>query len=423
MKTIVNDVLQMVDEKTAAKSAELAKEGIDRSAPPPAFASSPLWAALKTVGTDPWLDTGDIGAAGEIWTREFGGITVNNTLLNSEVQKGIYDETIRSANRELVQLDIEARTLEIAFILNARHALRLVQTFNPQFVSVELHTMLADDVDATIAYAQRYHAICPERFLIKIPLTPAGLIAARHLTLAGIRINLTLGFSARQNYIAAAFARPAFVNVFLGRLNSYIDSNKLGSGNLVGEKATVASQHAVIEANGEVRGDTRQIAASIRSASQVAALAGIDVQTIPLSAAKEAAKSKTAGFVSCLKQDYPVELFSGIEPERVRLYKLWEVRDPVYVFAEKLLHDLPGDAEEFHGRANESGLTDLFPPFSKEERRQLCDEGKIPRHTFWVDRIEQETLALDSLLSAAGLCSFATDQEQLDERIRRMIGA
>ncbi len=423
MKISANTILQKVDEMTAEKVAALAQEGIELAPPSQAFASNPFWAGLKSVGTDPWLDTGDLTAAREAWTREFTGITVNNTLLNSEVQKGIYDDVIRSANRELLHLDLAARILEIAFILNARHGLRLIQAFNPRFVSVELHTILADDIDATIAYAKRYHAICPERFLIKIPLTPAGLIATRRLTLAGVPVNMTLGFSARQNYIAAVFAKAAFVNVFLGRLNSYVETNKLGNGRMVGEKATIASQHAVIEANGEVHGATRQIAASIRNASQISALAGIDVHTIPIGAAMGAAQSREVRFASCLKQNYPVELSSGIEPERVRLYTLWEVRDPVYAFAEKLLHDLPGDAEEFRGRANEVGLTDLFPPFSKEELRQLSDEGKIPRHNFWIDRIGQETLALDSLLSAAGLCSFATDQEQLDDRIRSLIAA
>ena len=73
------------------------------------------------------------------------------------------------------------------------------------------------------------------------------------------------------------------------------------------------------------------------------------MHTIPIGAAKAAAQSREVRFVSCLKQNYPVELSPGIEPERVRLYTLWEVRDPVYVFAEKLIHDLPGDAEEFRG--------------------------------------------------------------------------
>ena len=175
------------------------------------------------------------------------------------MQKGIYDDVIRSANRELLHLDLAARILEIAFILNARHGLRLIQAFNPRFVSVELHTILADDVDAAIAYAKRYHAHLSGTISHQDPSYAGGTHCGAKVTLAGVPVNVTLGFSARQNYITAFFAKPAFVNVFLGRLNSYVETNKLGSGRMVGEKATVASQHAVIEANGEVQGATRRL--------------------------------------------------------------------------------------------------------------------------------------------------------------------
>jgi len=35
------------------------------------FATNPLWSALKDLGTELWLDTGDIDAIGEMWTQEF----------------------------------------------------------------------------------------------------------------------------------------------------------------------------------------------------------------------------------------------------------------------------------------------------------------------------------------------------------------
>ena len=142
------------------------------------------------------------------------------------------------------QLTEKQRILEIAFILNAYHALRLVEQFDC-FVSVEEHTDLASEVDLAIEYAQRYHAICPERFIVKLPFTPAGLLATRKLSKEGIPINHTLGFGARQNYVIARIAQPKFVNVFLGRLNSFIIDNGLGDGAYIGEKATLASQAAI----------------------------------------------------------------------------------------------------------------------------------------------------------------------------------
>ena len=111
--------------------------------------------------------------------------------------------------------------LELAFILNARHGLRLVEQFDA-YVSVEEHTALANDVETAVEVARRYHEICPERFIVKIPFTPAGLLATRRLSDEGIAINHTLGFSARQKYVIARVGRPAYVNVFMGRLGSFV---------------------------------------------------------------------------------------------------------------------------------------------------------------------------------------------------------
>ena len=61
------------------------------------FATSPVWGRLRELGSELWLDTGDVEAAGDHWTREFTALTTNNTLLNREVQKGMYDELIPSA--------------------------------------------------------------------------------------------------------------------------------------------------------------------------------------------------------------------------------------------------------------------------------------------------------------------------------------
>ena len=87
--------------------------------------------------------------------------------------------------------------------------------------------------------------LCPEQFIVRVPLTPSGLIAMRRLREGGIPVNFTLGFSARHNCIATAFGAPSYVNVFLGRLNSYMADHDLDDGKLVGEKAVLASQRGV----------------------------------------------------------------------------------------------------------------------------------------------------------------------------------
>lgn len=266
---------------------DFVKDGIDLQSGRLETQSDPFWKGLCTLGSELWLDTGDIEAAAELWTEEFTALTTNNTLLNAEVQKGIYDDLIQKAADLLSHLDIQTQIIEIAFILNARHGLRLAQRFGAR-VSVELHTDLAHDIESSISYGRRYHNICPEQFIIKVPLTPSGLIAMRRLREEGIPVNFTLGFSARHNYIATAFGAPSYVNVFLGRLNSYMADHDLGNGKLVGEKAALASQREVRSLSLDNEQPTRQIAASLREAGQIADLAGIDVYTIPVAAAAEA---------------------------------------------------------------------------------------------------------------------------------------
>ena len=112
-------------------------------------------------------------------------------------------------------------------------------------VSVELHPDVGFDVHGTLVFARRYYAINPSHFFVKVPLTPDGFVAVRTLSCEGIPVNFTLGFSAEQNYLAALYSGPRYVNVFLGRLNQLVEENGLGEPENVGEKAALASYEAV----------------------------------------------------------------------------------------------------------------------------------------------------------------------------------
>ena len=62
----------------------------ERRAP---FSSDPFWKGLKDVGTELWLDTGDIEAADKLWKAEFSALTTNNTLLHQvQSMTGIQDK-------------------------------------------------------------------------------------------------------------------------------------------------------------------------------------------------------------------------------------------------------------------------------------------------------------------------------------------
>ena len=72
-------------------------------------------------------------------------------------------------------------------------------------------------------------------------------------------------------------------------------------------------------------------------------------------------------------------------------------------------------------RAHEMGAGDMFPKLSDEELAQIADDGKIPKHEIWGDRIKSGELAIDTLLNLAGLASFESDQQELDDRIEKLI--
>lgn len=401
---------------------DFVKEGVDLHAERLETESDPFWKALCNRGTELWLDTGDIDGATPLWIDEFTALTTNNTLLNAEVQKGIYDDLIQKAADMLSGLDTQTQIIEIAFILNARHGLRLAQRFGGK-VSVELHTDLAHDIERSVSYGHRYYNICPEYFIIKVPLTPAGLIATRRLRESGVPVNFTLGFSARHNYIATAFSMPSFVNVFLGRLNAYMVDNQLGDGNLVGEKSALASQRAVNHLTQGIREPTKQIAASLRGAGQLVDLAGIDVITMPVKVAAAAKKELSGEWGYKIDSDYPIRLNDEVSASDLRIHTLWDVGEPDSRLVENITTDTPQTAEELVIQAHDAGAGDLFPRFSTADLDQIASDGKIPKHEVWEDRVKSGDVAIDTLLNLAGLASFAADQKALDERIRRLMAS
>ncbi len=65
------------------------------------FPCCETWKRLSSLGTELWLDSGSLDEIEPLWTAEFCALTTNNTLLNKEVQRGIYDKFILEANKVL----------------------------------------------------------------------------------------------------------------------------------------------------------------------------------------------------------------------------------------------------------------------------------------------------------------------------------
>lgn len=412
---------------TSSKLAQVIQSGVEE--PRHEAGSHPLWTRMREIGTELWLDTGDMDQAAALWSAEFTALTTNNTLLNKEIQKGLYDDWIpqaaAAAREDQPGLGDQDLVLEVAFALNARHGLRLVQRFGA-YVSVELHTDLAHDVERSVAYGKRYHALCPDRFIVKVPLTPSGLIAARQLSDAGIPVNFTLGFSARQNYLIASVAQPAWVNVFMGRLNAYVADEGLGDGNWVGERATVASQAAVAERRQSLGTRTAQIGASMRVGEQVATLAGLDVYTMPCGVAEGFLASKPAPeqLANQMQADYQPTWADGVDPEREGLNDLWQLGEGLKTAcAELARQDLAQTAPDtVVATLNQHGQGSLFPALDEAGHERIRAEGKLPKRASWQEAIANGSAGLDALLTLAGLYAFAKDQSDLDERIRRHLG-
>ena len=378
----------------------------------------PFWESLVNAGTELWLDTGDVEEAEANWSAEMSALTTNNTLLNNEIQKGIYDIFITEAKSIVRELPPEERVKEIAFILNARHGLRLASRFGG-LVSVELHTDTAHDIKAIQYYGRRLHEICPEQFIIKVPYTAEGLIGARLLRDAGIRVNFTLEFSARENVLVTKIARPDYANVFLGRIGAYIINNKLGDGSGAGERAVIASQNWVTALSADNQWQTKLIAASLRSHTQMETLAGADVFTMPPKVAATGRKELSGNFTSRMHEVYDVDLTG--EARGAGIEKFWEVDNNVLNLADRLAASLPASGQELIRIAHEEGCGDMFPFLTKEEKGFLASDGKIPVHSRWTRKIAEGKIAPDTLLTLAGLASFTADQAALDERIRNII--
>lgn len=125
-----------------------------------------------------------------------------------------------------------------------------------------------EGVDAMLAQARdiaKWH----ENVVVKIPATSDGLEVTAKLAAEGIKVNVTLCFSANQALLAA-LAGAAFVSPFVGRLDD------------IGQDG-MALVKEIMDIYKEYDFDTEVIAASIRHPMHctAAAKAGADVATVP----------------------------------------------------------------------------------------------------------------------------------------------
>ena len=126
----------------------------------------------------------------------------------------------------------------------------------------------SEDAEGMVSQGRDYVTIAPN-VVIKCPLTREGLKATNKLSSEGIKVNVTLCFSAAQAILAAK-AGASFISPFLGRLDD------------IGENGLLLLQD-IIEVYRNYDWKTEVLAASIRHPIHAieAARMGADIATMP----------------------------------------------------------------------------------------------------------------------------------------------
>ena len=134
-------------------------------------------------------------------------------------------------------------------------------------LSMEIET---DDVGIFVSEGQRLKEKYGDATTIKVPCTPAGLKACKILNQSGIKVNVTLIFSAAQAILSAK-AGATYISPFVGR----VDDNSFDGIGLIKQISDIFTAQMIT--------GTEILAASIRDVHSVsdAFEVGADIVTLP----------------------------------------------------------------------------------------------------------------------------------------------
>lgn len=155
------------------------------------------------------------------------------------------------------------------------HVVRICEACEGLPVSAE---STAETTEGMVAEGRRLAALAPN-VVVKLPVCEESLPACHALAAEGVRVNMTLVFSAPQALLAAR-AGARYVSPFVGRFDDVADDG-------------LAQLETVVDAVRnydygwwDEEGGPEIIAASVRTPNHVtqAALMGVDIATVPLAA-------------------------------------------------------------------------------------------------------------------------------------------
>ena len=159
------------------------------------------------------------------------------------------------------------------------HMVRICEIVGPDVpVSAE---STAETTDEMVADGVRLAALAPN-IVVKLPVCEASLPATHELAGRGVRVNMTLVFSATQAMLAAR-AGARYVSPFVGRFDDIGDT---GTDHLAEITECIKNYDWGYWAD---EGGVEVISASIRGPQHVvqAALMGADIVTVPMSALRK----------------------------------------------------------------------------------------------------------------------------------------
>ncbi len=155
------------------------------------------------------------------------------------------------------------------------HMVKIAEMCGGLPVSAESQAKTADGM---VEEGRRLAGLAPN-IVVKLPVCEAGLAATHQLASEGVRVNMTLVFSAPQALLAAS-AGARYVSPFVGRFD---DVGEDGVDRLADVVACIGNYDW---GGRNVDGRVEVITASVRTPSHVtqAALLGADIATVPLAA-------------------------------------------------------------------------------------------------------------------------------------------
>ena len=231
---------------------------------------------LLAYGQSPWMDyiRRDLLTSGElkkyIDNDGLRGMTSNPAIFEKAITgSNLYADILSSADAKKLNAKGLFEKIAIRDVQEACDIFKPVYTDTKRrdgYVSLEVSPYLANDTKGTIEEARRlWKAVDRPNVMIKVPATPEGIPAIRHLLEEGLNINITLLFAqsayeqVAEAFLAALEARAAkgqdvshiasVASFFVSRIDSLVDSKideKLKMSTDAGQRALLESLHGKV---------------------------------------------------------------------------------------------------------------------------------------------------------------------------------